>query len=109
MANSPITPGQLKLLADMLKPQLGMGNHSRASHEFLLLGVRGNLPFAGRTCQSWLLRRRTRHSRTPFAVRELIKQVSPGSYLELYRCLGCIADVAGTATGCPFFHGKSET
>ena len=24
MANSPITPGQLELLADMLKPQLGM-------------------------------------------------------------------------------------
>lgn len=111
MANSTITPRQLGLLADMLKPQLGMGNHSCASHEFLLLGVRGSLPFADKicqVCQSWLLFRRTRHSRKPYAVRELIKRVSPGPYLELYRCLGCIGDVAGTATCCPFSHGKSE-
>ena len=67
-----------------IKPQLGMGNYWRVSHEYLLLGVRGNLPFRDRTCRSWLLARRTVHSRKPFAFRELIERVSPGPYLELY-------------------------
>ncbi|MEZ6100719.1 MAG: MT-A70 family methyltransferase [Pirellulaceae bacterium] len=75
---------QFKSCLIWIKPQLGMGNYWRVSHEFLLLGVRGNLPFADKTCRSWLLHRRTRHSRKPFAVRELIERVSPGPYLELY-------------------------
>jgi hypothetical protein len=56
----------------------------RVSHEYLLLGVRGNLPFRDRTCRSWISARRTIHSRKPFAFRELIERVSPGPYLELY-------------------------
>lgn len=67
-----------------IKPQLGMGNYWRVSHEFLLLGVRGNLPFRDRTCRSWVSARRTIHSRKPFAFRALIERVSPGPYLELY-------------------------
>jgi N6-adenosine-specific RNA methylase IME4 len=67
-----------------IKPQLGMGNYWRVSHEYLLLGVRGNLPFRDRTCRSWLLTRRTIHSRKPFAIRALIERVSPGPYLEMY-------------------------
>ena len=67
-----------------IKPQLGMGNYWRVSHEYLLLGVRGNLPFRDHTCRSWHLDRRTLHSRKPFAFRELIERVSPGPYLELY-------------------------
>jgi N6-adenosine-specific RNA methylase IME4 len=67
-----------------VKPQLGMGNYWRVSHEFLLLGVRGNLPFRDHTCRSWLSIRRTVHSRKPFEFRELIERVSPGPYLELY-------------------------
>ena len=67
-----------------VKPQLGMGNYWRVSHEYLLLGVRGNLPFNDRTCRSWKLARRTVHSRKPFLFRGLIEQVSPGPYLELY-------------------------
>lgn len=67
-----------------IKPQLGMGNYWRVSHEYLLLGVRGSLPFRDRTCRSWLMARRTVHSRKPFAFRELIERVSPGPYLELY-------------------------
>jgi N6-adenosine-specific RNA methylase IME4 len=54
------------------------------SHEFLLLGVRGSSPFEDKTCRSWLLNRRTRHSKKPFAFRRLIEKVSPGPYLELY-------------------------
>lgn len=67
-----------------VKPQIGMGNYWRVSHEFLLLGVRGNLPFQARTIRSWQLARRTVHSRKPFLFRSLIEQVSPGPYLELY-------------------------
>jgi N6-adenosine-specific RNA methylase IME4 len=66
------------------KPQIGMGNYWRVSHEFLLLGVRGNLPFVDRTIKSWQLARRTLHSRKPFLFRGLIEQVSPGPYLELF-------------------------
>ena len=66
------------------KPQLGMGNYWRVSHEYLLLGVRGNLPFQDRSVRSWQTARRTVHSRKPFLFRGLIEQVSPGPYLELY-------------------------
>ncbi len=67
-----------------IKPQLGMGNYWRVSHEYLLLGVRGSMPFRDRGCRSWILERRTVHSRKPYRVRQLIEQVSPGPYLELY-------------------------
>ncbi len=67
-----------------VKPQMGMGNYWRVSHEFLLLGVRGSLPFQDNKCRSWISARRTVHSRKPFAFRELIERVSPGPYLELY-------------------------
>ncbi len=75
---------QYKSCLIWIKPQLGMGNYWRVSHEYLLLGVRGQLPFRDRSCRSWLLERRTIHSRKPFAFRELIERVSPGPYLELY-------------------------
>ena len=61
-----------------------MGNYWRVSHEFLLLGVRGNLPFADSTIRSWHLARRTSHSHKPYLFRGLIEQVSPAPYLELY-------------------------
>jgi N6-adenosine-specific RNA methylase IME4 len=67
-----------------VKPQLGMGNYWRVSHEFLLFGVRGSLPFQDKTIRSWQLAQRTVHSRKPFLFRHLIEQVSPGPYLELY-------------------------
>lgn len=75
---------QYKSCLVWIKPQLGMGNYWRVSHEYLLLGVRGGLPFRDRTCRSWLSAPRTAHSRKPFAVRALIERVSPGPYLELY-------------------------
>jgi N6-adenosine-specific RNA methylase IME4 len=67
-----------------IKPQLGMGNYWRVSHEYLLFGIRGNISFADHTCRSWLMARRSIHSRKPFAFRELVERVSPGPYLELY-------------------------
>ncbi|MCR9095690.1 MAG: MT-A70 family methyltransferase [bacterium] len=42
-----------------VKPQMGTGNYWRVSHEFLLLGVRGKLPFLERDCMSWVEAPRT--------------------------------------------------
>jgi N6-adenosine-specific RNA methylase IME4 len=61
-----------------------MGNYWRVSHELLLLGVRGKLRFAVKDARSWQTWRRTRHSRKPPAMRELIERVSLGPYLELF-------------------------
>lgn len=67
-----------------IKPTIGMGNYWRVSHEFLLFGTRGRLPFGCNDIPSWVLAPRTSHSRKPFRFRELIEQVSSGPYLELY-------------------------
>lgn len=67
-----------------IKPTLGMGNYWRVSHEYLLFGVRGRLPFGRHDLPSWVLAPRSAHSRKPFCFRALIEQVSPGPYLELY-------------------------
>ena len=67
-----------------VKPQIGIGNYWRVSHEFLLLGIRGGLTFVDRGQRSWLEEPRTEHSRKPEAVRRLIEIVSPPAYLELY-------------------------
>ncbi len=67
-----------------IKGDIGMGNYWRVSHEYLLLGVRGNLTFRDRTLPSWLKADRTIHSRKPGVVRVLIERASPGPYLELY-------------------------
>ncbi len=67
-----------------IKDELGMGNYWRVSHEFLLLGVRGNLRFRDRAQRSWINAPRSTHSRKPEQVRLLIESVSPAPYLELY-------------------------
>ena len=67
-----------------IKPQLGVGNYWRVSHEFLLFDVRGSMTFGRNDLPSWVLAPRTVHSRKPFRFRELVEQVSPGPYLELY-------------------------
>jgi N6-adenosine-specific RNA methylase IME4 len=67
-----------------VKPQLGMGNYWRVSHEFLLFGIRGSLTFRENTLHSWLSAPRTRHSKKPCAIRLLVERASPGPYLELF-------------------------
>lgn len=67
-----------------VKPQIGMGNYWRVSHEYMLLGVRGSCPFRDRSLPSWEEIPRGRHSEKPERVRELIERVSPGPYLELF-------------------------
>jgi N6-adenosine-specific RNA methylase IME4 len=67
-----------------VKPQMGIGNYWRVSHEFMLLGVRGTAPFRNRSLMSWGQFDRTRHSAKPEAVRAQIESASPGPYLELF-------------------------
>ena len=67
-----------------VKPKIGLGNFWRLSHEFLLLGVRGNAVFADRGQRSWIEADRTRHSEKPDEVRQVIEKVSPSPYLEMY-------------------------
>ena len=64
--------------------RLGMGNFWRVSHELLLLGTRGGLPFHDRGQRSWVEAERGRHSHKPAVFRNAIEQVSPGPYLELF-------------------------
>ncbi len=67
-----------------IKPQMGIGNYWRLSHEFLLLGVKGKLTFSEHNEMSWLEHDRIGHSCKPEVVREIIERVSPGPYLELF-------------------------
>lgn len=68
-----------------VKPQIGIGNYWRVSHEFLLLGIRGNAKrFSEHTHRSWAEYDRTRHSSKPEQLRHIIEKVSPGPYLELF-------------------------
>ena len=67
-----------------VKPQMGIGNYWRVSHEFMLLGVRGGLRFEDRGLKSWMECPRRKHSVKPAEVRHLVMKASPGPYLELY-------------------------
>lgn len=68
-----------------VKPQMGIGNYWRVSHEFLLLGIRGNAKsFSNHSLKSWGQFDRGKHSAKPEEVRGLIEQASPGPYLELF-------------------------
>lgn len=68
-----------------VKPQMGIGNYWRVSHEFLLLGIRGNAKrFNDKSLKSWSELPRGRHSSKPEAVRGYIERASDGPYLELF-------------------------
>jgi len=67
-----------------VKPQMGMGNYWRVSHEFLLLGVRGSTPFSDRSLMSWGQFARRKHSAKPEEIRQLIERASPGPRIELF-------------------------
>lgn len=67
-----------------VKPQLGLGNYWRVSTEYLVLGVKGNLPFQNNEIRSWLEHNRIGHSKKPDAIRKLIEQVSPSPRIELF-------------------------
>lgn len=68
-----------------VKPQMGIGNYLRNSHELLLLGTRGGLTGAARDVRSWGEFSRTEHSAKPEWIRaNVVERVSPGPRLELF-------------------------
>ena len=67
-----------------VKPQMGIGNYWRNSHELMITAVKGGLTAASRSEMSWVECRRGRHSAKPQQVRESIERLSPGPYLELF-------------------------
>lgn len=66
------------------KPQMGIGNYWRVSHETLLLGTRGSSTFRDKGLKSWAVIKRGKHSAKPEQVRRMIEKASPGPYLELF-------------------------
>jgi len=68
-----------------VKPQLGLGNYWRLSHEMLLTAVRGDVTrFDDHNLKSWLRSDRGRHSAKPDEVRSLIERASPAPRIELF-------------------------
>lgn len=67
-----------------VKPQMGIGNYWRVSHEFMLFGVKGKAPFMDRGQKSWVIEDRTRHSSKPESIAITVEKTSPGPYLELF-------------------------
>lgn len=68
-----------------VKPQMGIGNYWRVSHEFLLLGIRGKAKrFLNHSQPSWGQFDRTKHSAKPEEIRQIIEYVSPGPFLEMF-------------------------
>lgn len=67
------------------KPQLGIGNYWRNSHEFLLTAIRGDAKrFNDHNLKSWLECDRGKHSAKPEQVPEFIERASPGPYFEMF-------------------------
>jgi N6-adenosine-specific RNA methylase IME4 len=87
------------------KPQMGIGNYWRVSHELLLLGVRGGQVFKAKGLKSWAAIKRGRHSAKPEQVRLMIERASPGPRLELFgRAAVCGWTVWGDQIPRDLFH-----
>jgi N6-adenosine-specific RNA methylase IME4 len=68
-----------------VKPQIGIGNYWRNSHEFLLTAIRGNAKsFADHSLASWMSCDRGAHSAKPEQVRHMLERASPGPRLEMF-------------------------
>ena len=67
------------------KPQMGIGNYWRNSHEIMLTAIRGDAKrFNDHSMMSWLKCDRSAHSAKPEQVRAMVERASPGPYLELF-------------------------
>jgi len=68
-----------------VKPQMGIGNYWRNSHEILLTAIRGDAKrFNDHSMMSWGEFDRTQHSAKPEQIRDMLRRASPGPYLELF-------------------------
>jgi N6-adenosine-specific RNA methylase IME4 len=63
---------------------IGMGWAFGLTTEFVLFARRGSLPYRTRVDSSWWQWPRGRHSAKPEAFLDLVEQVSPGPYAELF-------------------------
>ncbi|MGE3182605.1 MAG: MT-A70 family methyltransferase [Phycisphaerae bacterium] len=67
------------------KPQMGVGNYWRVSHELCVFGSRpGADPLRDHRIGGWGVFPRGRHSEKPEQVREFIEAASPGPRIELF-------------------------
>lgn len=71
-----------------LTPSREFGRYWRESHDFLLLGVRGDLPFRDNSLSSWVEAGGDDPCTKPDGIRELIERVSSGPYLEVFGSQG---------------------
>ena len=62
----------------------GYGAYWRPTHEFLLLGVRGQIPFRDNSLVGQVEVEESRAVQRLETLRELIERVSPGPYLEVF-------------------------
>ena len=63
---------------------MGLGGAFAITSEFILFCRRGSLPPQRREGRNWWQWPRGRHSRKPEGFQDLVEQVSPGPYLELF-------------------------
>ena len=93
-----------------LKPQIGIGNYWRNSHEILLTAIRGKAKrFNDKSLQSWIICRRGKHSGKPEQVRSFIERASDGPRLEMFgRQPADGWTVWGNAIEGSLFHGGEK-
>lgn len=66
------------------KPQIGLGNYFRSATEHVLFGTKGTLPTNGKNQRNWFSANRRRHSAKPECFYDLVENVSPAPYLEMF-------------------------
>jgi len=62
----------------------GLGGTFSTSTEYVLFSRRGDLPALRRIDRNWWQWKRAEHSRKPDALLDIVEQVSPGPYLEMF-------------------------
>lgn len=75
---------EYKTLLTWVKPQMGMGNYFRSVTEHIIFGLRGSLPTARRDRTNVVNADRRRHSAKPDAFYDLVEEMSPGPYIDMF-------------------------
>jgi N6-adenosine-specific RNA methylase IME4 len=66
------------------KPGPGLGGGWRGNTEHLIVGKRGKMPFTSTAEGTWYKASRRGHSAKPELFLDIVEQVSPGPYLEMF-------------------------
>jgi N6-adenosine-specific RNA methylase IME4 len=77
------TPSTLLVWAKAPKGR-GLGGTFATATEYVLFARRGSLPATGRVDRNWWSWPRGAHSQKPEAFIDIVEQVSPGPYVELF-------------------------